>query len=328
MTGWRSFHLHYHGDRDLLLLELVRPLAASLLARGQIDRFFFVRFLLGGPHIRLRLRPRPDPAGTIGYDVAAAAEAFFASHPSQASLPEEEIRRRNRLVLARAPHEHDDAVYPDNSLREVPFRPETERYGGPDLLDHSLDFFTLSSVSALRFLEAHGGEPRPRQLSEAFRMLARQALGCARTPEELQHLLQAPVESWGEPMAPAADRADQLFDRHRQDLLGLLRAEVESLASPETEAARRLAREIGDAGEDVRRRICTSQLHMTANRLGIEGAEEVYLARLLWRSARELAESAPDLWKRLGDLLAAGAGIEAGRNGRLRDLLDPALSGL
>jgi len=328
-TGWRSYHLFYHGDRDRLLLDLVRPLVSSLLAGGHVDRFFYVRFSLGGPHVRLRLRPLPGGAATMASEVAAATAAFFARQPSQASLDEAVIRRRNRLILARSPLENDEAVYPDNSLREVPFHPETDRYGGPRLFEHSLDFFVLSSVAALEFLEVHGDEPWPRRLPHVVRLLVRQAWGLARGGEELLRLLQAPIHSWGDSMAPAVARADQVFGRIGQDLIALLAAEVESLsppaaAAPEVETARRLAWEIREAPEDVRWRIASSQLHMTANRLGIQGAEEVYLARLLWRSIEGLVEGVPDSWTGLRSSLAQSAEIPP--HGRLRDLLAPALA--
>jgi hypothetical protein len=323
-AAWRSYHLFYHGDRDRLLLELVRPLVSTLLADDDIDSFFFVRFALGGPHVRLRLRSLPARAETAAARVADRAAAFFARRPSLNPLDGEAIRRRNRLILARAPHERDDAVYPDNALRELPFRPEIDRYGGPQLLDFSLDFSALSSVAALRFLAAHGAEPRQQQIPVIFRLLVRQALGLARSCEELAILLRAPVESWGDSMAPAVARADQVFARRGQDLLRLLRTEIELLsAAPETEAARRLAWEVRGAPEDRRRRIAESHLHMTANRLGIEGAEEVYLARLLWRSAQALAASLPEAWKSLGEALS-----QAEPHGCLHDLLAPAFGDL
>ncbi len=54
---WRSYHLFYHGDRDLVLR--LWPTLAPLILSRIVDSFFFLRYSLGGPHIRIRLRLEP-----------------------------------------------------------------------------------------------------------------------------------------------------------------------------------------------------------------------------------------------------------------------------
>ena len=151
--GWLSFHITYHsGSRDHLLVDLVRPLLRGLLRDGGIDRAFFIRYSLGGPHVRLRLRPVAGSAAEVREIVRRQAESFLRAHPSPAAMPEEEVQRLNELNRSRDAGEPDDEVLPDNTVLEVPFRPETQRYGGLDLLPRSLDFFALSSVRALQLL--------------------------------------------------------------------------------------------------------------------------------------------------------------------------------
>lgn len=313
LPGWLSLHLFYHGDRDRLLLELLRPLVSKLLSTRQIDQFFFVRFALGGPHIRLRLHPLPGCAEEVTAEVEGAAAEFFARCPSTESLDEESIRRVNRSILATDPSEEDDLVCPDNTVRAFPFRPEVSRYGGPELLGASLEFFTISSVLCLRFLNDHGAEPWPRRSTRAFRILARLGLGLARDPEEFQTLVEYPVASWGKTLQPIVDEGDRVFERQREVFCRLLRVEIDALASPgwEMQAAWRLALEIGQAPTPVRRSVATSQLHMTANRLGLGNPEEVYLGRALWRAAGAFAETEPELWKRLRAMLERRP-VEAG----------------
>src|SRR4029077_11347781 len=130
-SRWRSCHLHYHGDGNLLLVQLVRPLAGSLLRSGAIDRFFFIRYELGGHHVRLRLRAAPGAGDAVDAAVTAAAADFFARLPSAHPLPAEAVARRTREILATDPSESDATFHPDNSLRIVPFIPEVDRYGGP-----------------------------------------------------------------------------------------------------------------------------------------------------------------------------------------------------
>ncbi|HSN86598.1 MAG TPA: thiopeptide-type bacteriocin biosynthesis protein, partial [Thermoanaerobaculia bacterium] len=167
--SWLAFHLHYHERQDQILEELVHPLVASLVRRGEIDSFFFVRYALGGPHIRLRIRLCGNGQAAVA-EVLGAAERFFEACPSRATLPEEKILAINRSVLKSDPSESDEAVYPDNFVRQAPYAPEIERYGGPELFPESLAFFAISSCRVLRWLHEKAGSSGS-NLSFAFHLL-------------------------------------------------------------------------------------------------------------------------------------------------------------
>src|SRR3954471_18370228 len=107
--GWICYHLYYHQDPDLAVRQLVRPPIARLLAEGWIDNYFFVRYRLGGPHIRLRLQARPASAESVAPVAEAAARSFLTDRPSTSPLSAEEVRRIHQIVLASEPHEHDDS---------------------------------------------------------------------------------------------------------------------------------------------------------------------------------------------------------------------------
>lgn len=286
-SRWRSCHLYYHGDADLLLAGLVRPLVGALLRTGAVDRFFFVRYQLGGPHVRLRLRAAAEPSGAVEAAVGSAAAEFFALHPSTRMLPAETIHLRTREILAADAAESDDRVHPDNSLRILPFVPEVDRYGGPALIGATLDFFTLSSVRALGFIAAAAGEPRSRRIPRILHLLAGQALGFARGAVELPDLLAYAAVEEGHPLAPFTARGDRTYEEQPEVFQRLLADAADaggSTGSP-AEEARRLAAAVDRAAPGTRRRILTSHLHMTANRLGLRNPEEVWLGRVLHRAA-------------------------------------------
>ena len=180
----------------------------SLVQAGRIDAFFFVRYALGGPHVRLRLRVLPGLREIVLAEVERAAEGFLAAAPSAKSWEEEAIRRANESILASDPHETDDVVYPDNSFRVVPFRPEIERYGGPELYRASLDFFVLSSVAALELVLQQENAPRAARLGAAFRLLLLQAAGFAMDDAELADLLRYGVDSMGGTMPKILEKGD------------------------------------------------------------------------------------------------------------------------
>jgi len=306
-ADWCAFHLHYHGDLDRLLVEVVRPLLVELAVARRIEGAFFVRYALGGPHVRLRLRLPAGEREAARGRITALAEDFFRRTPSSRSLPEEEIRRINAAILATDPHERDDAVYPDGAVREAPFAPEIDRYGGAELLPSSLEAFVLSSARALRFVKTHAGSPRGRQLPWMLRLLVGEALGLATDGEELLALLAAPFEGRAA-MAPLVERGDRLFEERRDFFSRLLGADLEAQlaggsplgALDPGEAARALAAVLASASPAVRRRVASSQLHMSANRLGLGNAEEVYLGRVAWLAVRACLAESVALRERIG----------------------------
>ena len=82
---------------------------------------------------------------------------------------------------------------------------------------------------------------------------------------------------------------DRLF-RHQRELLeaASLERSGDGEVLPRLRAASRLlSRSIGAADLATHQRIGGSHLHMTANRLGLSNAEEVYLGRLLELAAAE-----------------------------------------
>jgi hypothetical protein len=296
LPRWLSGHLFANGDRDLLLTDMVRPTVAALLGDGRIDHFFFLRFDLGGPHIRLRLRTLAGREVSVGKTVEAAAASFFSRRPAPPDIPKDTIRQRNRAILAEDASERDDAVHPDQSILWPGWEPEADRYGGPALLPASLDFFAVSSARVLALLVEQAGLSRSRRLPGQLRLLAAQAWGMAGNREELESLLTWALPLPGHPLERFLTRGDQAFEKSRDGLVALLRSEVIGEASAEmlySEAARRLRQEIATAPPDVRMRILKSQMHMTANRLGLSNPEEVHACRLLQRAAEALGDLQP-----------------------------------
>jgi hypothetical protein len=331
-SRWVSYHIFYHSSLDLLLLELVLPVLRELWSRNRLRRFFFIRYPLGGPHIRLRLFGGPADREEAAAVLARQAADFFARRPSTTPVDESMIREQNRRLLEHDPEEID-AVYPDNSFAELPFRPEVERYGGEALIERSLELFSLSSACTLALLESHASEPRPRLLGAAMRLLLRQALGFAADGEELTRFVAYPIPGGGGP-SPLTDRADQEFERQPESYVRLLSEEIEnSLLGPPyeleglliAEASRRLSLHFRDVSVPARWRIASSQLHMTSNRLGLKNPEEVYFARILWRAAQQLSVSDPSLWRRLRETEREPG---ASREDRLEDLIPHSLEQL
>lgn len=287
---WVSFHAFCPTDRDALLMQVVRPVVAGLRAEGIADRFFFIRYPEGGEHVRLRLRIAAE------IETAPAADRAFA------------LLRASCTELSRT-----RPGAPAERIEVVPaiFELEIDRYGGPRFFPCALSFFALSSMDALQFVAQWGREPRARQLIEILMRLARQAIGMARTVAELRGLADYVVQ-WRPRMASIVARADQMFERRGPELTRRIREVFVAAAAatatagppgtPEAHVvhARCLAAALDGLEGEVRWRALGSQMHMAANRLGLNNPEESYLSGILCRGLDALGNE-------LADLLAAAA---------------------
>jgi hypothetical protein len=328
--GWHGFHLVYHADRERLLREAVAPLAAGLLRDGLATRFFVIHYLLGGPHLRLRLQCDPVDAPAVAARVHEAVSAFFARVPSTQTQPDEKVHAQNRGVIPSDPFadQSDDVVWADNSVVVQPVHFEVQRYGGAELYGRSVDLFGLSTLQVLRFVEANAGAPAGRRTAETARLLLRQAWGHAADAEEFAVFADYGVRMFGKPLAGLLPVADAAFERSRASMVGLVRAELAALAGTErpgamAEGARTLARAVRGVADEPRRFIGISHLHMTANRLGMRNPDEVYLCRMLARAVAAVREEHPDAWRAAWDAHRGWSqGPCAPLDEQLRDALD------
>jgi hypothetical protein len=295
-----AVHFFYHDDLDDLLEWLILPLLRDCADASTADRMCFTRYVVGGPHIRLRLRVMHESdTGLVRDLVKTHSQSFFHEHKSCRILTQDEIIRITRNALAgdhpAAPLE-DSAPRPNNTAHEFPACFESARYGGEAYLPHSLDLFCIVSlaitteVHSLRVRNAltysrrarlflqlalgmlHGGLNSPRRIAE---VLARYE---AIVPRAIEHSLRKAQNS----MHAAGS---SVFGR-----LWLTPKECESSLVQVANGTALLRRCMGQPS--LNEEILLSHIHMAANRLGLNTADEIYLLTLLYRTL-DITSAAP-----------------------------------
>lgn len=128
---WVSVHLFYDGSLDFLLIKGVQPFIAN--NQDNYESWFFIRYMEGGQHIRLRLKIREEQLPIFKNLIRQHFDRFFKKFPSE----------NNNY-----PHQ----IFPINSLQFIAYEAETERYGGKKGLEISALFFNYSSELILDFL--------------------------------------------------------------------------------------------------------------------------------------------------------------------------------
>lgn len=304
---WHEYHIVYHTDLGRLLVRLMKPLLSCLVRKRAIDRFFLVRYTLGGPHLRVRWRVIDEQSSYLAEEILTQMSTdFFQACPSLQSASQDKILEMNRRLGALDPSDDINAVYCDNAWLHVPLRLDVERYGGKRNITESLDLFTISTLRVMELLsEADGARPAW-LFTIGLTTLLQLAFGFARDEDELLHHMEFAVRWMGADYPGCVRQGDTVFAMKAGQLQSLVRRKLQSLihitahnTTGLAPAAACLRAKLEALSPDARSVVACSHLHMTANRLGLSNQEEVYLSRLLYRTVENLRHREPEIWRQL-----------------------------
>lgn len=145
--AWHSLHIFYHNQDkwDSLLLHIYRQLKNGF---NKAPSFFFIRYWEGGPHIRLRIKNIND----YGEDqLKKNINNFFQLQPSTIEIDKKHFYNQYKVLIS---SDENLDWYPNNSVQEIPYIPEVERYNGNEMMTLSELQFEYSSRYVLEFLQA------------------------------------------------------------------------------------------------------------------------------------------------------------------------------
>lgn len=238
---WTSLHCFLHcapEAADEFLLSDVAPLLAD-------HSWFFIRYGEGGPHLRIRVRDA-DPGLANQLHVLAS------------KLPELE---------GPWPSKHGE-------VREVPYVPETSRYGGALALPIAEGVFTESTQVALRVISETPVRSDRLAAATTLAVATGRALGMDRLATT--RWLRRHARSWqhaeGVSLLPAPvihAKVNAVYAAQRQALI----RRIEDAYAPDWSDVVGAADSLL-ALDDRRTWVWASQLHMLFNRMGVVPDEE------------------------------------------------------
>jgi hypothetical protein len=160
---WISVHVFYASNANPMLVECVQPLVDRLRRDRLIERYFFIKYWLEGPHVRLRLLPAPGvEADAVRAEVNAALDEFLRRRPALYEADQDGLADLyKQMFLAEYGEERWNATYgpdgvmpfrPNNSYAYIDYEREFGRYGGLAGVELAEWHFEHSSDLVLRLL--------------------------------------------------------------------------------------------------------------------------------------------------------------------------------
>jgi thiopeptide-type bacteriocin biosynthesis protein len=221
---WISLHVFYAANANPVLVQCVRPMVARLRERGLLAKWFFIRYWLEGPHVRIRLLPtEPRHAEELRRTAEEEIRAFLRRRPA---LYEDDRDRSGELYrnmfLAEYSQERWDELYgPDgtmpfrdnNSVHAIAYEREFDRYGGPAAMALAESHFQESSETVLTLLETTNVHVRTVLLGQAAQLTMGLCFAFLRDEERIAQFLERYRVMWETSYQERSDEQHEKFDR-------------------------------------------------------------------------------------------------------------------
>ena len=334
---WISLHIFYATDSTDLLTDGISPLVNELRAAGLIERWFFISYWLEGPHLRLRLLPSlRDGADQQVREIAMARLNDYLRRRPALWEPQTEGSEEvyKQLFLAEYTEEEWTRRYgkdgnmtfrPNNSVHEIAYEPEYDRYGGAAGIEVAESHFEHSSDAVVDLFKRTNAHVRTILLGQAIQLATALAFSFLEDDESVGRFFLRYRLSWEQRYDRNSERFHEQFDESLNGVRdGLLErfAEIKAavagtdqprdfrgpwirhgldLAAKLKELHGRSQLSFGEAMRDVPaldqdvvlQILLTSYIHMTNNRLGVQIQDEVYLSYLISKALGTPQERAP-----------------------------------
>ncbi|HEX8772732.1 MAG TPA: thiopeptide-type bacteriocin biosynthesis protein [Pyrinomonadaceae bacterium] len=325
---WISMHIFYSANPSKLLLNCIAPLIAELRDRGLVSRWFFIRYWMGGPHVRLRLLPAEGVTAEAVKNVAEPAiRSYLDNRPALFEMDPSLLKKHYRRMfeaeygteayLARYGETGEMETYLSNSIHYIDYELEFERYGGAAGLDVAERHFEVSSDIVLDIMKETNVHVRGLAMGRGMQLMLQLLYTFLVDDESVCRFLTRYIELWQEiyedrsNLYPYFDRKYNFVAQKIQRRVRSVKRQLEAdrfvpglevelkwithVREFKTELRALRASEgllLPDhvqAERDAFNYLLSSYVHMTNNRLSVSIGEEVYMAYVLRRAIEDSA---------------------------------------
>ncbi|MFD5737424.1 thiopeptide-type bacteriocin biosynthesis protein [Streptomyces sioyaensis] len=306
-SEWSPLHIYLPMSLQAgFLRDVIHPVVREA---GMRNRFWYLRYWQGGPHIRFRLHEASEETvESVRSRLAAAMPALDAEQTA-----EYEQQSSHQPGLAALEGAKPVEVRAAGTVEAAVYSPEYAKYGGTTGLRIAEELFRSTSTAVLDLLAGL----TDRQLAAspagpALRVMAMSLKGSGLNAEQSQDFLSHYEEDWRRWVPPGYDEKwAGMYEKTRSRVTSLCstvwRDGVTDVFHDTYTKALKSAQsaQVTSTGGDVAELVLeetpyahclANYIHTTNNRLGILPAAEAFLAYVIRRSLNELqARATPDL---------------------------------
>lgn len=221
---WVAFHVFYASDANPIVVEVVRPLVAELRGEGKIEGWFFLKYWMEGPHLRVRFRPsEPSMRDEVIERATAAFEDFLRRRPALYDTDTEGLDDLyKQMFIAEYGEQRWEVEYgvdgsipfsPNNTVSIRPYERELDRYGGPVGIEIAEWHFEHSSDMVAELLSSSNTHVRPVLLGLSAQLSLMTAYTFLHDDDAVLRFFQRYREFWESSYQQPSDDQHESFDK-------------------------------------------------------------------------------------------------------------------
>lgn len=207
--SWISLHIFYSSNANPVIVDVIAPLVEDLRVRGTIQRYFFIKYWMEGPHVRLRLQPAPGVTKErVKQEIEPMINAYLERRPALYDIDQDEYRsfHKDMFIAEYGQNAWDEkfgevgemGLRGNNTWHYIEYEPEYRRYGGVDGVELAEWHFEKSSDIVVRCLRDTNVHVRPILLGLSIQISLPLCFAFLRDDVRVQSFLKNYIRYWQE----------------------------------------------------------------------------------------------------------------------------------
>lgn len=291
---WTSLHIFYHdvSKYDEFIIKICTMLD-QFRKEGKLEKWFFIRYWEGGPHIRVRMLRISKENVEVFKNMAYF---FMRENPSRHLVSREEYYKDNKFD-GKSVNPATLPWYEDGEIVEISYEQEIQRYGGEAVMNMSETIFCYSSCLVKSILESTKDSFHKKLIfTEALTWIEVEEFRKVYGGQNQYGFLNIYQKNW-ESFLYHTENEKQIqtfFETNEKSLINA--REILRNNQKFMHLIQLIKDEIQEIAEHVIKLdymdyIMASQIHMTNNRLGVVPIFEYFIAQNLLQQGKEGIEN-------------------------------------
>jgi hypothetical protein len=222
--NWISMHIFYSSNANPIIVDCLGPLISLLREHGLIQRYFFIKYWMEGPHVRLRLLPAEGvEEEEVKRVIEPIIDEYLRRRPALYELDPEQFRAFHKDMFVAEygedkwveeyGEEGEMPLRPNNSFHHIEYEPEYARYGGIDGMEVAEWHFEKSSDIVMRLLRDTNARVRTIMLGLSIQLSLALCFGFLEDDQKVIDFLVNYLKYWQETFHKESFNLHSDFDK-------------------------------------------------------------------------------------------------------------------
>lgn len=237
---WISVHIFYASNSNPMITDCLIPLVTELRQRSIIKRYFFIKYWLEGPHIRLRLLPADGVSESkVKTEIEPVIEQYLMWRPALYSADVESAQPFYKdMFVAEYSEDAWNQRYgedgrmlfrPNNSYDYIAYEPEYDRYGGTAGIELAEWHFEKSSDIVARLFRDTNSHVHSILQGLSMQLTIAFCYGFLESETKVIDFLIGYIRYWRESYSILTDAVNNVYDNRYAEMAASIEKRISAI---------------------------------------------------------------------------------------------------